>query len=362
MRTDFITIEKDELYSLDSKKKLARAAELIKAGEVVAFPTETVYGLGANGMNADASVKIYEAKGRPSDNPLILHIAEFDQLEGIAQDISEDAWKIMRAFWPGPMTIVLHKKEEVPSETTGGLSTVAVRMPSHPVARELILQAGVPIAAPSANRSGRPSPTEALHVMEDMEGRIPMIIDGGKVGIGIESTIIDMTEEKPVILRPGFITPEMVDAVVAGVTIDPAILGGPLAEGLKPKAPGMMYRHYAPLGDMWLVEGSMDQVVKKINELTREKQKIGYKVAVIGTDENMHLYVADILRSIGSRKDPAAIGANLYGTLREMDQLGVQIIYGESYGEEAFYGAIRNRILKAAGYQVLNVGEEQNES
>ena len=355
MKTDFIKIEKGDLYTPDGKAKLSRAAELLRAGEVVAFPTETVYGLGANGMDADASVKIYEAKGRPSDNPLILHIAEFEQLDDIARDISEDAWKIMKAFWPGPMTIVLHKKDAVPEKTTGGLATVAIRMPSHPVARELILQAGVPIAAPSANRSGRPSPTEAIHVMEDMDGRIPMILDGGKVGIGIESTIIDMTEDKPVILRPGFITPEMVDEVVSGVTIDPAILGGPIAEGLKPKAPGMMYRHYAPLGDMWLVEGAMEDVVKKINEMTIEQKERGYKVAVIGTDENINEYQADIVRSIGTRKDPATIGANLYGTLREMDQLGVQIIYGESYGEEEFFGAIRNRILKAAGYQVLKV-------
>ena len=355
MKTDFIKVDKSDLYTPEGKEKLKRAADLLREGEVVAFPTETVYGLGANGMDAEASVKIYEAKGRPSDNPLILHIAEFNQLESIAKDISEDAWKIMRAFWPGPMTIVLHKKDEVPMKTTGGLNTVAVRMPSHPVARELILQAGVPVAAPSANRSGRPSPTEAIHVMEDMNGRIPMILDGGRVGIGIESTIIDMTEEKPVILRPGFITPEMVEEVVSGVTIDPAILGGPISEGLKPKAPGMMYRHYAPIGDMWLVEGEMENVVAKINEMTREQQQRGYKVAVIGTDENIDYYKADIVRSMGSRKDPAAIGANLYGTLREMDQLGVQIIYGESYGEEEFFGAIRNRILKAAGYQVLKV-------
>ncbi|MBE5956164.1 MAG: threonylcarbamoyl-AMP synthase [Lachnospiraceae bacterium] len=355
MRTDLVKLDKGDLHTAVGKEKLKQAAKLLRAGEVVAFPTETVYGLGANGMDVHASLKIYEAKGRPSNNPLILHIAEFDQLDGIARDISEDAWKLMKAFWPGPMTIILHKREEVPVETTGGLSTVAVRMPSHPVARELILQAGVPIAAPSANKSGRPSPTEAIHVMEDMEGRIPMILDGGKVGIGIESTIVDMTEEKPVILRPGFITPEMVDEIVSGVTIDPAIMGGPLAEGLKPKAPGMMYRHYAPLGDMWLVEGAMEDVVRKINEMTKEQQQLGYKVAVIGTDENIGDYQADIVRSIGSRKDPAQIGASLYGTLREMDQLGVQIIYAESYGEEEFFGAIRNRILKAAGYQVLKV-------
>ena len=355
MKTELLKVTTENLYSQTEQSFLDQAARLLRAGEVVAFPTETVYGLGANGMDAEASGKIYAAKGRPSDNPLILHIADFAQLDGIAKDISEDAWKIMKAFWPGPMTIVLNKKEEVPKETTGGLNTVAIRMPSHPVARELILKTGLPIAAPSANRSGRPSPTEASHVMEDMEGHIPMIIDGDKVGIGIESTIIDMTGDKPVILRPGYITPEMVDEVVSGVSIDPAILGGPMAAGMKPKAPGMKYRHYAPAGDMWLVEGDNDKVVAKINELTGEKQKEGYRVAIIGTDENIELYHADVVKNIGSRKDPESIAANLYGTLREMDQLGVQIIYGESFEEGEFYGAIRNRILKAAGYQVLKV-------
>ncbi len=355
MNTELCKVTEETLYGQREQEYLEQAAMLLQKGEVVAFPTETVYGLGANGMDAAASGKIYAAKGRPSDNPLILHIADFQQLEGIAEDISEDAWKIMRAFWPGPMTIVLKKKAEVPKETTGGLDTVAIRMPNHPVARELLQKAGLPIAAPSANRSGRPSPTEAFHVMEDMKGHIPMIIDGGKVGIGIESTIIDMTGEKPVILRPGYITPEMIDQVVAGVSIDPAILGGPMAAGLKPKAPGMKYRHYAPAGDMWLVEGQNDVVVAKINALTKEKQQEGYRVAIIGTDENMEYYSADVVKSIGSRKDPETIAANLYGTLREMDQLGVQIIYGESFEEGEFYGAIRNRILKAAGYQVLKV-------
>lgn len=355
MNTELCKVTVETLYGQREQEYLEQAAELLKKGEVVAFPTETVYGLGANGMDAAASGKIYAAKGRPSDNPLILHIADFSQLEGIAEDISEDAWKIMKAFWPGPMTIVLKKKQEVPRETTGGLDTVAIRMPNHPVARELLLKAKLPIAAPSANRSGRPSPTEAFHVMEDMRGHIPMIIDGGKVGIGIESTIIDMTGEKPVILRPGYITPEMIDQVVAGVSIDPAILGGPMAAGLKPKAPGMKYRHYAPAGDMWLVEGQNEAVVDKINALTKEKQEEGYRVAIIGTDENMEYYHADVVKSIGSRKNPETIAANLYGTLREMDQLGVQIIYGESFEEGEFYGAIRNRILKAAGYQVLKV-------
>lgn len=355
MKTEIVKVTEENLYTKEAQENLLKAADLLKAGEVVAFPTETVYGLGANGMEAKASGKIYEAKGRPSDNPLILHIADMEQLSGIAKDISEDAYKIMRAFWPGPMTIILNKKDEVPEETTGGLHTVAVRMPSHPVARELILAAGLPVAAPSANRSGRPSPTEAGHVMEDMDGRIPMIIDGGKVGIGIESTIIDMTGEKPMILRPGFITPEMIDEVVSGVSIDPAILGGPMAEGVKPKAPGMKYRHYAPAGDMWLVEGDNDRVVARINELTMEKQKEGYRVAVIGTEENISRYRADCVKCIGSRDNPESIAVNLYGTLREMDELGVQIIYGESFEEGDFYGAIRNRILKAAGYQVIKV-------
>lgn len=355
MNTELVKVRIEEIHTAEGSDRLLKAAALLKVGEVVAFPTETVYGLGADGMNPDASKKIYEAKGRPSDNPLILHIADFAQLDGIAEDISEDAWKIMKAFWPGPMTIILKKKPEVPLETTGGLHTVAVRMPSHPVARELILKSGLPIAAPSANRSGRPSPTTAAHVMEDMDGRIPMILDGGMVGIGIESTIIDMTGEKPVILRPGFITPEMVEEVVTGVSIDPAILGGPMAEGLKPKAPGMKYRHYAPAGDMLLVEGSSEKVVEKINELAEKKRQEGYLVGIIGTDENMEQYKADVVKSMGSRKDPESIAVNLYGTLREMDQLGVEVIFGESFGEEDFYGAIRNRILKAAGYQVLKV-------
>lgn len=355
METELIRINEEDLQTEEGIRGIEKAAALLKAGEVVAFPTETVYGLGADGMKASASEKVYAAKGRPSDNPLILHIADFSQLSGIAENISDHAWKLMRAFWPGPMTIILNKKPEVPKETTGGLNTVAVRMPNHPVARELILRAGLPVAAPSANRSGRPSPTEASHVMEDMKGRIPLIVDGGKVGIGIESTIIDMTGEKPVILRPGYITPEMIQQVVDGVSIDPAILGGPMASDVKPKAPGMKYRHYAPKGSMTLVEGENSRVVAKINELVKEKKKEGYRVAVIGTDENIGDYRADVVRSIGSRKNPESIAANLYGTLREMDELQVQVIYGESFSEEDFFGAIRNRILKAAGYQVLKV-------
>lgn len=355
MKTELIQIKEEDLQTTEGQQKLDAAAALLQKGEVVAFPTETVYGLGADGMHAESSKKIYEAKGRPSDNPLILHIAEFEQLSRIACDISDNAWKIMKAFWPGPMTIILKKKPEVPKETTGGLDTVAIRMPNHPVARELILKADLPIAAPSANRSGRPSPTLARHVMEDMNGRIPMILDGGKVGIGIESTIIDMTGEKPVILRPGYITPEMIDQVVAGVSIDPAISGGPMAANLKPKAPGMKYRHYAPSGDMTLVEGEPEKVISKINALASEKREEGYRVGIIGTDENILAYQADVIISMGSRKDPENIAANLYGTLREMDERGVQFIFSESVGEEEFYGAIRNRILKAAGYQVLKV-------
>lgn len=355
MKTELIQIKEEDLQTTEGQQKLDAAAALLQKGEVVAFPTETVYGLGADGMHAESSKKIYEAKGRPSDNPLILHIAEFEQLSRIACDISDNAWKIMKAFWPGPMTIILKKKPEVPKETTGGLDTVAIRMPNHPVARELILKADLPIAAPSANRSGRPSPTLARHVMEDMNGRIPMILDGGKVGIGIESTIIDMTGEKPVILRPGYITPEMIDQVVAGVSIDPAISGGPMAANLKPKAPGMKYRHYAPSGDMTLVEGEPEKVISKINALAAEKREEGYRVGIIGTDENISSYQADVIISMGSRKAPESIAANLYGTLREMDERGVQFIFSESVGEEEFYGAIRNRILKAAGYQVLKV-------
>ncbi len=348
-------IELANLNKEGRKDALKRAGEIIRSGGLVAFPTETVYGLGADGLNADACAAIYEAKGRPSDNPLILHIVDFDQVDEITQNVSQDARKVMEAFWPGPLTVILPKKDTVPDRTTGGLDTVAVRMPSHPEARAFIRESGRIIAAPSANTSGRPSPTMAQHVYEDMKGRIPMILDGGAVGIGIESTIVDMTGDCPLILRPGYISKEDIIGVIGQAEVDPAIAGREMKKDIVAKAPGMKYRHYAPQGQMILVEGQSRDVTAKINELVRKRQAEGYRVGVIGTDETMSYYPEEISISIGSREHPETVAANLYRILREMDDLGADYIYSESFFQESMGDAIMNRMLKAAGYQIITV-------
>lgn len=335
-------------------EELKEACDILKNGGLVAFPTETVYGLGGDALNPAASSKIYEAKGRPSDNPLIVHISDMQGLYDVADDISENGKKLARAFWPGPLTMVFKKKDIVPLSTTGGLGTVAVRMPGHAVARELIRQSGVYIAAPSANISGRPSPTKAEHVIEDLNGRIDMIIDGGNVGIGIESTIVDVSCEETVILRPGYITKDMIKAVVKSVSVDAAIKGAPQKDVL-PKAPGMKYRHYAPKGQLFIVEGDACMVAAKINRLAYEKEDEGYKVAVIATDESKEEYKCNIVKSIGSRKHEDSIAARLYDVLREMDYLNVKYIYSESFGDDILGGAVMNRMLKAAAYNVIKV-------
>ena len=246
METELLNIE-----SVSSEQKAAalrKAGEIIREGGLVAFPTETVYGLGADALNAEAAAKIYAAKGRPSDNPLIVHIHDISQVYEIAEEVPDEAKAVMEKFWPGPLTIILNKKSCVPDGTTGGLHTVAIRMPSHPIARDFIRESGRMIAAPSANTSGRPSPTLASHVYEDMQGRIPLILDGGAVGIGIESTIIDMSTGIPTILRPGYITKDMLEEVLPEVKIDPAVSGRTMKKDVVAKAPGMKYRHYAPKG------------------------------------------------------------------------------------------------------------------
>ena len=346
-----------QIYKIDSKavdhQKMEEAAQLIRSGELVAFPTETVYGLGADALNPQASKKIYAAKGRPSDNPLIVHIAKFEDLEDIAKKVPQEAKKLADAFWPGPLTMIVDKNEKVPYETTGGMDTVAIRMPDHPVALELIRQSGCLIAAPSANTSGRPSPTLAEHVAEDLGGRIPMILDGGEVGIGIESTIIDLTEKIPMILRPGYITKEMLEAVIGTVRTDPGIIAADSTK--KPKAPGMKYRHYAPKANLMLIDGAKCAVVDKINELTDAMHSEGKKVGIIGTDETVASYRGDMVLSIGAREDEDAIARHLYKLLREFDEADVDVIYSESFATPRIGQAIMNRLLKAAGHQVLTV-------
>ena len=353
MKTELIKID-----GSDTKKEsetLKRAGELIRAGELVAFPTETVYGLGADALNADAAAKIYAAKGRPSDNPLIVHIVDFEQVEEIAEGVTDRVKKLMHAFWPGPMTMILPKKDIVPDGTTGGLSTVAIRMPSHPVARAFIRESGRMIAAPSANTSGRPSPSLAQHVYDDLHGKIPMILDGGPVDIGIESTIIDMTGEVPMILRPGYISKHMLEEVLGEVKVDPVVSSHKMLKNVVAKAPGMKYKHYAPKGQLILVEGEEKKVAAKINEMVQEKIREGYLVGVITTKESQDDYVIGFRRCIGSREDPVTISANLYKILREFDEYGAEYMYSESFFSDGLGNAIMNRMLKAAGYHLITV-------
>lgn len=369
-------------------EKLKNAAICLKEGGLVAFPTETVYGLGADGLNPEASKKIYAAKGRPSDNPLIVHIADMDAIEKLAYT-NETVYTLAHAFWPGPLTIIIPKKNVVPKETTGGLDTVAIRMPSHPAALSLIRQSGVYVAAPSANISGRPSPTKVSHVIEDMNGRIDYIIDGGLVGIGIESTIIDLSGEVPTILRPGYITRKMLEDMIGEVRIDPA-LEKPLEsalKGIRPKAPGMKYTHYAPKGELTLVEKAEEHlsdlnkcdtsdiaeidkilntnnmtnatlaVATKIRELAGQKRNAGYKVGIMAPAETVALYegYADTVICVGDRNEQTTVAAGLYAALREFDDREAEYIYAESFRGDGLSYAIMNRLLKAAGQRVIYV-------
>ena len=341
---------------------LRRAGELLKRGGLVAFPTETVYGLGGDALNPDSSRKIYAAKGRPSDNPLIVHIYRTEDLYRIAGNVPKKALLLAKAFWPGPLTMILPKSDLVPRETTGGLDTVAVRLPSHKAARDMIRYAGGFVAAPSANLSGKPSPTLARYVVEDMMGRIDMILDGGQVGIGLESTIVDLTVDPPQILRPGYITEEMLREVLGEVREDATLFTAD--SGQAPRAPGMKYRHYAPKGELTIVKGSGEQVVEYINRKTREAQLAGEKTGVIAVTETAHLYVGDSVKTAGDRRDEETIARHLYSILREFDDENVTRIYSESFGDTTGAGggfgqAIMNRLLKAAGHQVIDVTEQQ---
>ena len=296
MITKIVKVDKEH----PDEAAIKEAGEILKNGGLVAFPTETVYGLGGDGLNARSSEKIYQAKGRPSDNPLIIHIAQLEDLDKIAEDVPDSAKKLAEKYWPGPLTMIFKKKDIVPIETTGGLESVAVRMPSHKVARALICYGGKYVAAPSANTSGRPSPTLAEHVIEDLNGKVDMILDGGEVGIGLESTIVDFTEKIPVILRPGYINQKMIAEVIGEVRMDKGLL-------------------------------------------------------IIGTDETKMLYHASVVKSIGSRQDEESIGLHLFRILREFDSENVNLIFSESFDTPNMGQAIMNRLLKAAGHHVIKV-------
>lgn len=348
MQTEWV---KEIDQTLD-EQAIRRAGQIIKKGGLVAFPTETVYGLGGDALNPKSSQKIYAAKGRPSDNPLIVHICCMEDLYKIVKEVSYAALKVAKAYWPGPLTMVFRKNDLVPGETTGGLDTVAVRFPNHPVALAFIKEAGGFVAAPSANISGRPSPTVGKYVYEDMQGKIEMLLDGGQVGIGVESTILDMTEEIPVILRPGFVTQEMLEELLGQVCLDPTLFGG--REGQKPKAPGMKYKHYAPKGELTLVEGSPDAIRAYISSqlLLRKQQK--KKTGVIVYQGEQSLYAADSVKVVGSREDTAALARDLFKILREFDDEGIEYMFCECVKKEGMGQAVMNRMLKAAGHHVVD--------
>ncbi len=347
MQTKVVKIKENDYSSLQE------AGEITRAGGLVAFPTETVYGLGGDALNPASSCKIYEAKGRPSDNPLIIHIANKEDLDYIVKNQTEQARRLVEKFWPGPLTMIFEKSECVPLETTGGLTTVAVRMPAHDIALAYIRQTGGYVAAPSANLSGRPSPTLAKHVIEDMSGRIDMILDGGQVGIGIESTIVDTTSEVPMILRPGAITKEMLEEEIGQVDWDETIFQQ--LDKVVPKAPGMKYKHYAPKGELTIIDGDRFAVCETINRYTELQREQNERVGVIATDETMKEYHADSVKSVGSRQDEEMIAHRIYAILREFDEEGITIIYSESFSTKGMGQAIMNRLLKAAGHRVEQV-------
>ncbi len=354
MRTEIIRVNQNHIGSA-AEEGLRRGGEILKAGGLVAFPTETVYGLGGDALNPESSRKIYAAKGRPSDNPLIVHICRFQDIRHIVRAVPENVDRIADAFWPGPLTMILQKAERVPYETTGGLDTVAVRFPSHPAARKLIEYGGGFIAAPSANSSGRPSPTVTRHVLEDMDGRIEMVVDGGEVGIGLESTIIDMTVTPPKILRPGYVTREMLEHVLGKIDMDVTIMRDD--SGQTPKAPGMKYRHYAPAGRLTIVEGEPGQVTAYINERAAKDKAAGEKTGILGTREQIGQYQADVIKCMGNREDEERIARNLFSALRSFDEERVTRIYSESFPTQGLGQAIMNRLLKAAGHRVVRLDE-----
>lgn len=355
MNTQIVTLTRDENRE-SQLAKLAQAGRIIKNGGLVAFPTETVYGLGGDALNETSSKKIYEAKGRPSDNPLIVHIADMGHLEKIVQSVPENAKRLAAAFWPGPLTMILKKSEAVPYQTTGGLDTVAVRMPAHPLALLFIKEAGGYVAAPSANLSGKPSPTQAKYVIQDMDGRIDMILDadeGADGAIGIESTIVDMTGEVPVILRPGYITQKMLTDIIGKTDTDVTIMDS--NSKLPPKAPGMKYRHYAPKGELVIVEGEPQKVIGYINEQTASHAEKGEKTGVIGTSERIRQYRADSIKDVGKRDDMLSVAKRLYTFLREFDDENVAYIYSEAFTSEGVGQAVMNRLLKAAGHRCIKL-------
>ena len=336
-------------------ESLSLAGEIIRAGGLVAFPTETVYGLGANALDADAVARIFEAKGRPGDNPLIVHISAVDQLKPlIAGSPSGIAERLMESCWPGPMTLIFPKSGAVPSTVTAGLDTVAIRYPAHTAAQALIDAAGLPIAAPSANRSGRPSPTMAAHVLEDMDGRIPLILDGGPCEVGLESTVIDVTCDIPRILRPGGVTAEQIADICGGVRVDDAVMR-PLREGERPRSPGMKYRHYAPRGALTIVVGGDRAVTKRISKFYDEALSEGRKPMILALEGHLAKYGGRRTLSLGA--DASDMAHALFDALRRADDMGADALFSEAVTTDGMGLAVMNRLGRAAAFHIVDAGE-----
>ena len=343
MQTLFLSAEQGETAQI--------AADIIKNGGLVAIPTETVYGLGANGLDENAVAKIFEAKGRPQDNPLILHIAGPEQMELFCHHIPQKAYDLAEAFWPGPLTIVLPAKECVPKRTTGGLSTVAVRCPDHDAARQIIHLAGVPIAAPSANISGKPSTTTAQHVLHDHDGKIDAIVDGGPSRVGVESTIVDLTEERPRLLRPGGITPEQLISVLGDLVVDKAVTAQ-IDKDEVVKAPGMKYRHYAPQEPVVIVSGSREKAAQYIRQHFEQGDR------VLCFEEELPLYEGCNPLSYGQEADVNTLSAGLFGALRELDDPAIHQVYARCPTGGGVAYAVQNRLKKAAAFHIIDAEEE----
>lgn len=345
---------KTELLKV-SQAALARAGEILRSGELVGFPTETVYGLGGSALDGEAAKKIFAAKGRPGDNPLIVHVTDVAEIPPLIEgDMPEAAVKLAEAYWPGPMTLIMKKSEKVPMEVSAGLNTVGIRIPANPDARAMIKAAGVPVAAPSGNRSGRPSPTMASHMVEDMDGRIPMILDGGPCEVGLESSVIDCTVFPPRVLRPGGVTPQMIADVCGAVDVDGSVLRA-LKEGEVARSPGMKYRHYAPEGAVTIVTGRPENVIAKIRAMAQELMRQRKRVLVLAMEDHVAAYEGLSVRSLGS--DAAQMGARLFDLLRYADEVHADAVFSEAVEAEEIGLAVMNRLGRAAAFNQLNADE-----
>ncbi len=334
-------------------EKVRVAADIIREGGLVAFPTETVYGLGADALNQKAVLALFEAKKRPMDNPPIVHVENVDDVYRLSDQVPPKADRLMRKFWPGPLTLIFKRSEIVPDVTVAGLETIAVRMPQHAVALALIRESRCPIAAPSANLAGKPSPTSAEHVFDDLNGRIDAILDGGPTRIGVESTVLDLSVDPPLILRPGGTPFEVLRRVLGDVKLHPFVVAEKELSIEKTRSPGMKHKHYAPNAQVIVVEGGISAVITKVKELAEAYRLKGVKVGVLATDETLAAYRADVVKSLGSRFNLAVVAQNLFRLLRELDAEGVDVIIAEGVPTEGLGLAVMNRLRKASGYNII---------